>query len=123
MQRHIIKLMLDPSSPNAVLAVYRTGHGKSHAIRMFGVLDRGVCLVFIPLLTLSADVMAKFQFASQLYGSVRAYHLDEMYDGDHDQYNAVIIQRCLCLPLDTELNPLIDNPDSSSPMPKTVQEH
>jgi hypothetical protein len=82
MQQKIIRLMIDPSSPDAVLAVYRTGGGKSHIIRMVGVLDRDVCLIFIPLLSLSADVMAKFQSAVQHYGSVRAYHLDEIYDND-----------------------------------------
>ena len=49
---------------------------------MIGVLDHGVCMIFIPLLTLSADVMAKFQHAIQDYGSVRAYHLDEIYDNN-----------------------------------------
>jgi superfamily II DNA helicase RecQ len=100
MQQKIIRLMFDPDKPNAVLAVYRTGEGKSHVIRMVGVLDRGVCLIFIPLLTLSADVMSKFQSACQLYGSVRAYHLDEIYDNNRDIYNAVL-QRCIDLPPST----------------------
>lgn len=100
MQSRILKLLLDPASPNAVLAVYRTGVGKSHLIRMIGAMERGVCLIFIPLLTLSADVMSKFQSACQDYGSVRAYHLDEIYDSNIAQYNAVI-QRCLSLRRDT----------------------
>jgi hypothetical protein len=100
MQQKIIRLMFDPDKPNAMLAVYRTGEGKSHVIRMVGVLDRGVCLIFIPLLTLSADVMTKFQSACQLYGSVRAYHLNEIYDNNRDIYNAVL-QRCIDLPPST----------------------
>ena len=65
MQSNIIRLMIDPAHPNAVLAVYRTGLGKSQVIRMLGALDRGICMIFIPLLALSADVMAKFQSACQ----------------------------------------------------------
>ena len=61
---------------------------------MIGVLDRGVCLIFIPLLTLSADVMAKFQSACQHYGSNRAYHLDELYDANTELY-ADVIDACI----------------------------
>ena len=56
-------------------------------------MHRGITLVFIPLLTLSANVMAKFESAFQLYGSVRAYHLDELYDNNAEKYTAVI-NRC-----------------------------
>ena len=90
MQSKIIKLIFDPSEPNAILAVYRTGEGKSHVIRMIGALENGVCLVFIPLLTLSADVMAKFQDACQDYGSNRAFHLDEIYDNNRENYNEIL---------------------------------
>ena len=74
MQEKIIRLMINPDQPNAVLIVYRTGIGKSHIIvRMVSVLDRGaLCMIFIPLLTLSADMMAKFQSAVQAYGSVQS---------------------------------------------------
>lgn len=51
----------------------------------------GITLVFIPLLTLPANVMAKFESAFQLYGSVSAYHLDELYDNNAEKYT---INRC-----------------------------
>ena len=96
MQSNILRLLIDPSLPNAVLAVYRTGLGKSHVIRMIGVLDRGICMIFIPLLTLSADVMKKFQSACQHFGSVRAYHLDELVDSDPTLHDEVL---SLCINL------------------------
>ena len=101
MQQKIIRLMIDPAQPNAVLAVYRTGLGKSHVIRMLGVLDRGICMVFIPLLTLSADVMAKFQSACEDFGNVRTYHLDELVDSDpavHDE----VLHLCMGLKPSTD---------------------
>ena len=90
MQQKIIRLMIEPSEPNAVLAVYRTGLGKSHVIRMLGALDRGICMVFIPLLTLSADVMSKFESACEDFGSVQAYHLDEIADSDRTVHDEII---------------------------------
>ena len=91
MQDKIVRLMIDPAQPNAVLAVYRTGLGKSHVIRMLSALDRGICMVFIPLLTLSADVMSKFQSASQHFGSIRTYHLDELKDNNPPKYDAFLL--------------------------------
>jgi hypothetical protein len=46
-QQKIIRLMFNPDKPNKVLAIYRTGKGKSHVIRMVGVLDCGVCMIFM----------------------------------------------------------------------------
>lgn len=48
MQGKILRLLLDPNSPNAILAVYPTGSGKSHIIRTVGVIERGIVMVFIP---------------------------------------------------------------------------
>ena len=53
-------------------------------------------MVFIPLLTLSADVMSKFQSACQDFGSIRAYHLDELKDNNPPAYDAVL-NRCISL--------------------------
>jgi hypothetical protein len=43
MQEKIVDLLLDPNCPNNILAVYATGSGKSHVIRLVGVMDRGYC--------------------------------------------------------------------------------
>jgi superfamily II DNA helicase RecQ len=100
MQQKIVRLMLDHRHPNAILAVYRTGEGKSHIIRMLGALDCGICAIFIPLLSLSADVMQKFQSAAQEFGSVRAYHLDEVFEHSKATYNEIML-RCSTLPPST----------------------
>ena len=101
MQEKIIRLMIEPSLPNTVLAVYRTGLGKSHVIRMLGALDPGICMIFIPLLTLSADVMKKFKSACQDFGPVRAYHLDELVDSDRTLHDDVL-SLCMGLKPSTE---------------------
>eukprot|EP00956_Cyclotella_meneghiniana_P008997 scaffold12325_cov40-Cyclotella_meneghiniana.AAC.2 len=92
-QYRIGEVLFDPNRPDAIIAVYPTGSGKSHAMRVIGAMQRGIHLVFIPLLTLSADVMAKFSSASQSHGSVRAYHLDELYDNNKTRYQEVM-KRC-----------------------------
>ena len=92
-QYRIGEVLFDPNRPDAIIAVYPTGSGKSHAMRVIGAMQRGIHLIFIPLLTLSADVMAKFSSASQSHGSVRAYHLDELYDNNKTRYQEVM-KRC-----------------------------
>ena len=39
---------------------------------------RGIIIIFIPLLSLSADQHSKFNVAAQRYGCVKAIHLDEI---------------------------------------------
>ena len=46
----------------------------------------GFTLFFIPLLSLSADVLEKFQSANQKFGRVRVYHLDELLPGYYPTY-------------------------------------
>ena len=59
-QYKIGELLFNPNKSNAIIAVYPTRSGKSHAICVIGAMQRGIIMIFIPLLTLSADVMAKF---------------------------------------------------------------
>jgi superfamily II DNA helicase RecQ len=99
-QLKILHLLFDPHAPNAVLAVYRTGEGKSHMIRMVGVVERSIALIFIPILKLSADVFTKFQSACHVFGSVNAYHLDELYDSSVQRYNKVL-DHCQNMQCDT----------------------
>lgn len=47
-------------------------------------------LIFIPLLTLSADVLDKFIFADQRFGKVRVYHLDELVDNAPEEYDSFL---------------------------------
>jgi len=49
--------LLHPVLPNHLAVIQQTGTGKMHITRMLGVKEHGIVLIFIPLLTLSADVM------------------------------------------------------------------
>ena len=50
----------------------------------------GVHPIVTPLLTLSADVQSKFECASQRFGRVRVFHLDELYDDAREKYQSFL---------------------------------
>ncbi len=56
------------------------GGGKTHKLQTLGVIKQGFVLFFIPLLTLSADVMRKFQSSNPTWGNVGVYHLDKLFE-------------------------------------------
>lgn len=89
-QLEVASSLLDPGRPNHILACLRTGYGKSHIMRLLGTMVGGFALVFIPLLALSADVLAKFQEADPSYGRVRVFNLDELYKDDRAKYVAFL---------------------------------
>ena len=70
--------LADPSRPRTLLLAERTGGGKTHVTRVVGTVERGVTLVIVPLLALSADQLAKFKEGNQDYGSIEAHHMDEV---------------------------------------------
>jgi hypothetical protein len=74
--------LLHPVRPNHLDVIQRSGAGKTHILRTLGVIERGIILIFIPLLTLSADVMSKFTCANQKFGTVAVQHLDELFDAN-----------------------------------------
>ncbi len=53
--------LLHPVLPDHLAVIQQMGTGKMHIIWTLGVMERGIVLIFIPLLTLSADVMSKFK--------------------------------------------------------------
>ena len=53
--------------------------GKTHVTRVAGVIEQGIIIIIIPLLTLSADQMAKFSCGDQCYKTIEAHHMDEVY--------------------------------------------
>ena len=59
-QLEVMTKYFDPRLPDWMIAILRTATGKTHMMRVIGVIERGFVLIFIPLLTLSADVLAKF---------------------------------------------------------------
>lgn len=90
MQQNILHSLLHPQLPNHILAIHKTGGGKTHIIRTAGVYGAGIILIFIPLLTLSADVLKKFTTASTDFGDVRVFHLDELHEVNHDKYKQLL---------------------------------
>ncbi len=85
--------LLHPLRPNHLAVIQQTGAGKTHILRTLGVIERGIILIFIPLLTLSADVMSKFNCANQNFGAVAVQHLDELFNANkHVYYN--LLERC-----------------------------
>ena len=72
--------LLHPMCPNHLAVIQRTGAGKTHILRTLGVIERGIILIIIPLLTLSADVMFKFTCADLKFGAVAVQHLNELFE-------------------------------------------
>jgi superfamily II DNA helicase RecQ len=85
--------LLHPLRKNYLAVIQRTGAGKTHTVRTLGVMERGIVLIFIPLLTLSADVMSKFTSADQRFGAVTVQHLDELYAGNKKVFHD-LLERC-----------------------------
>ena len=72
------------------------GGGKTHILRTLGVIKQGIVLIFIPLLTLSANVMHKFEDTIMTWGNVGVYHLDELYNCNCLVFKR-LLQRCLSI--------------------------
>jgi hypothetical protein len=66
--------------------IQQTGAGKTHILRTLGVIEQGIILIFIPLLTLSANVMSKFTCTNQNFGAIAVQHLDELFDANKRVY-------------------------------------
>jgi hypothetical protein len=84
--------LLHPHHPNSLVVVHWTGWGKSHILFTLGVIERGIILMFIPLLTLSADVMHKFESADPTWENVGVYHLDKFFDCNQLAYHQLLCQ-------------------------------
>jgi hypothetical protein len=54
-QLEVCFCLLHPHLPNSLVVVHWTGGGKTHILRTLGVIERRIILIFIPLLTLSAN--------------------------------------------------------------------
>lgn len=91
-QLETIVSLLDPRTDDHAVYVDGTGAGKSHAMHVLGGMLGGVSLIFIPLLNLSADVMAKFQTDNTDVGDVNVSHLDELRDLDTSAYRNVLMR-------------------------------
>ena len=99
-QLEVTTKYFDPHLPDWVIAILRTAAGKTHMMRVIGAIERRFVLIFIPLLTLPADVLAKFFCADERYGKVRVFHLDELVKDASVQYKA-FLRLCHHLKKDT----------------------
>ena len=61
-QLDAVYCLLHPMHPNHLAVIQRMGARKTHILQMLGVIEQGwgIVFIFIPLLTLSANVMSKF---------------------------------------------------------------
>jgi hypothetical protein len=84
---------LHPMHPDHLAVIQQMGARKTHILQMLGVIKRGIVLIFIPLLMLSANVMSKFTCTDQRFGNVTIQHLDKLYDANKQVYK-VLLQRC-----------------------------
>ena len=89
-QLQVVFLLENPRKPDHIVACLRTGYAKSHIMKVLGVYKTGFTLIFIPLLVLSADVVAKFKSANQQHGKVRVFHLDDLNGADRAKYRAFL---------------------------------
>jgi hypothetical protein len=85
--------LLHPHRPNSLVVVHQTGGGKTHILCTLGVIKRGINLIFIPLLTLSTNVMHKFESLNPTWGNIGVYHLDKIFDCNRSAYQK-ILHRC-----------------------------
>jgi hypothetical protein len=67
-QLNAVYHLLHPTRLNHLAVIQQTGAGKTHILRMLGVIERGIVLIFIPLLMLSVNVMSKFTCADLRFG-------------------------------------------------------
>ena len=67
-------------------AVYHTGSGKTHIVRIIGTVHHGVVLILNPLLSRSANVQEKFQCGNKEYSPIHVDHLDELFVNDRPSY-------------------------------------
>ena len=77
-QREAVNTILfGAESGGKLLVVDRTGGGKSLILQLTAVAVAGVTLVIVPLLSLTANQMARISRASSRRMSINAIHLDE----------------------------------------------
>ncbi len=82
--------LLHPHRPNSLMVVHQTGGRKTNILRTLGVIKRGIILIFIPLLTLSTNVMHKFKLSNPTWGNVGVYHLEKIFDCNRSVYQKLL---------------------------------
>ncbi len=84
--------LLHPMRPNHLAVNQQMGACKTHILCMLGVIEQGIVLIFIPLLTLSADVMSKFTCTDLHFRAVIIQHLEKLFDSNKNAYKDLLRQ-------------------------------
>jgi superfamily II DNA helicase RecQ len=94
-QEYALSFIFDNTAANGkVLLVDRTGGGKSHVMRCAGVITRGIVLIVVPLLSLAADIIQKFDNDDDSHGIIDAIHFNEDIGSDNDRRAQLIADMC-----------------------------
>ena len=91
-------ILFGDDSDGKLLVVDRTGGGKSLILQLTAVAVAGVTIVIVPLLSLTANQMARISRASSKHMSITAIHLDET---SWDDVEGKVIPKLESLPPDT----------------------
>jgi hypothetical protein len=100
-------LLLSPSSLPSKCSFggsFNGGGGKTHILQTLGVIKCSIVLIFILLLTLSANVMHKFEGAISTWGNVGVYHLDEIYNCNCSVFFKLL---CHCLSINRSISSML----------------
>jgi superfamily II DNA helicase RecQ len=90
-QEYALSFIFDNTAANGkVLLVDRTGGGKSHVMRCAGV----IMLIVVPLLSLAADIIQKFDNDDDSHGIIDAIHFDEDIGSDNNRRAQLIADMC-----------------------------
>jgi hypothetical protein len=82
--------LLHPTCPNHLAVIQQMSAGMTHILQTLGVIEWGIVLILIPLLTLSANVMLKFMSADLRFRAVIIQYLNELYDANKNAYKDLL---------------------------------
>jgi hypothetical protein len=91
-QLNAVYRMLHPMHPNCCAVIWQTDAGKTHILWMLDVIELGIILIFIPLLTLSVSVFSKFPCANLRFEAVIIQHLNKLYGANKPAYKNLLEQ-------------------------------
>jgi hypothetical protein len=89
-QLNAVCRLLHPTHPNHLVVIQQTGAGKTHILWTLGVIERGIILIFILLLTLYANVMSKLTCANLSFKAILIQHLDMIFDANKPAYKDLL---------------------------------
>jgi hypothetical protein len=74
-QLNAVNQVLHAMHSNCLVVIQQMGAGKTHILWTLGVIGQRIVLIFIPLLTLSTNIMSKFMCANLCFGSIISVYL------------------------------------------------